>query len=48
MKKKHGLYIAFILYVISLFMPWFIYAHALKETDRKAVNALENMLLKHT
>lgn len=24
-----------------------IYAHALKETDRKAVNALENMLLKH-
>ena len=24
-----------------------IYAHALQETDRKAVNALENMLLKH-
>ena len=24
-----------------------IYAHALQETDRKTVNALENMLLKH-
>ena len=24
-----------------------IYAHALQDTDRKAVNALENMLVKH-
>ena len=24
-----------------------IYAHALQETDRKAVGALENMLVKH-